>query len=90
MPQVKFTQALKRFYPNLDTLEINGSTVAEIVASLESHYPGLKDYVVDEQGKLRPHVNIFIGNRLIRDKDNLSDRVKDQDEVYIMQALSGG
>ena len=90
MPQVKFTQALKRFYPNLDTLEINASTVAEIVAALDHYFPGLKDYVVDEQGKLRQHVNIFIGNHLIHDKIKLSDQVTDEDEIYIMQALSGG
>ena len=90
MAQVKFTSALKRFYPGLDTLEVEGNTVAEIVAGVEQEHPGLSDYLLDEQGKLRKHVNIFIGNQLIRDKERLQDAVSAQDEVFIMQALSGG
>ena len=90
MPKINFTQALKRFYPDLKRLEIHASNVSEVVQNLETHYPGLKDYLVDEQGRLRQHVNIFIGDKLIRDKEKLTDPVTSNDEVFIMQALSGG
>ena len=90
MAHVKFTQALRRFYPDLRPLHVNGSTIAEIVHGLEEKYPGLKDYIVDEHGRLRKHVNIFIQNSLIKDRTNLQDQIDDQDEIYIMQALSGG
>lgn len=90
MPQVNFTYALKRFYPSLEPQHISANSVAEVVTKLNKDYPGLKDYLVDEQGRLRKHVNIFIGNKLIRDKQALSDPVGDNDEVFIMQALSGG
>ena len=90
MAQVKFTYALKRFYPQLESMKLSGKTVAEVLIELEGHHPGIKDYIVDEQGKLRQHVNIFIGDKLIKDKEKLQDRVADSDEVYIMQALSGG
>lgn len=90
MPKVSFTRALKRFYPDLETLQVTASNVAEILDHLNDRHPGLKDYLVDEQGHLRQHVNIFIGDKLIRDKVKLLDSVDDQDEVYIMQALSGG
>ena len=90
MAKVNFTYALKRFYPDLRSMEITAENVAEVLTNLNHHYPGLKDYLVDEQGRLRQHVNIFIGDRLIKDKEALSDQVTDQDEVFIMQALSGG
>ena len=90
MPKINFTQALKRFYPDLKRLEINATDVSEVVQNLEKHYPGLRDYLVDEQGRLRQHVNIFIGDKLIRDKEKLTDPVTSNDEVFIMQALSGG
>lgn len=90
MPKVSFTRALKRFYPDLESLEMEASTVAEVLEHLNHRYPGLKDYLVDEQGQLRQHVNIFIGDKLIRDKLKLLDKVEQGDEVYIMQALSGG
>ncbi len=90
MAHVKFTQALRRFYPDLKPLHLEGSTIAEIVQGLEDKYPGLKDYIVDEHGQLRKHVNIFIQNSLIKDRTHLQDKITDQDEIYIMQALSGG
>ena len=90
MPRVNFTYALKRFYPELAPFEIQAATVSEVVNGLESLYPGLKDYLVDEQGRLRKHVNIFIGDKLIKDKIKLSDTLSENDEVFIMQALSGG
>ena len=90
MAVVKFTQNLKRFYPELVPAEVSGTTVSEVLNEIESMHQGIKDYIVDESGVLRQHVNIFIGNELIKDRQSLSDQVNDQDEVYIMQALSGG
>ena len=69
---------------------MTASSVSEIVKGLDQKYPGLKDYLVDEQGRLRQHVNIFIGDKLIKDKEKLTDHVTDTDEIFIMQALSGG
>ena len=90
MATVKFTYALKRFYPDLCPMELSGNTVKEIVGQLDVTYPGISDYLVDERGRLRQHVNIFIGNNLINDRKSLQDSVNDGDEIYIMQALSGG
>lgn len=90
MPQVSFTSALKRFYPNLEPLRVEAQTVAEILNKLEKQYPGLKDYLVDELGRLRKHVNIYIGENLVLDRESLKDKVRENDEVLIFQALSGG
>ena len=90
MPTVKFTSNLKRFYPDLKPLPVTGKTVAEALEEVEQQHSGLKDYIVDENGKLRKHVNIFIGNDMIKDRDALGDVLAEADEMYIMQALSGG
>ena len=90
MATVKFTANLRRFYPNLVPGEFQGNNVAEVLEAVNERYPGIKDYIVDEQGKLRQHVNIFIHNAMVNDKDTLTDQVKSEDEIYIMQALSGG
>lgn len=90
MPTIKFTANLKRFYPELSEIEMDSLDLNEILDELESRFKGLKDYVVDEQGQLRKHVNIFIGDELIQDRIKLSDAVKPTDEIYIIQALSGG
>lgn len=90
MPTVKFTSNLKRFYPNLTPLKVEGQTVAEALDQVELNHSGLKDYIVDENGVLRKHVNIFIGNDMIKDRQKLADKLSETDEMYIMQALSGG
>ncbi len=90
MPTIRFTSALRRFFPSLKEQEVAGGTVAEVLEEAEALYPGLKDYVLDEQGRLRQHVNIFLGGELIEDKERLQDKVGEKDEVYVFQALSGG
>ena len=90
MPTVKFTPHLQRFFPDLKTQEVEGTTVADLIDVLERRYPGLAAYIVDEHGALRKHVNIFIGEELIRDREKLADIVLEKDRVFIFQALSGG
>ncbi len=90
MPSVSFTQNLKRFFPGLTTGNFKSSSVNELLIELDQSYPGIKDYIINEDGSLRKHVNIFIGNELIHDRTSLSDQLTEKDQVYIMQALSGG
>ncbi len=90
MPKVSFTAALTRFFPDLQPEDFSGASVAEVLASIDSAYPGLKDYLVDDRGCLRKHINIFIGDELVRDRTGLTDPLSDQDELLIFQALSGG
>ena len=88
--RVHFTPALKRFVPDLHSIEVQGSTVADVIQNVAAVYPGLTDYLIEENGALRKHVNIFINDTFIRDRKTLSDAVQDKDDVYIIQALSGG
>lgn len=90
MPRVKFTSHLERFFPGLKPTAVEGKTVAEVIATLDKRFPGLADYLIDERGALRKHVNIFIGDTLIDDRDHLQDPVSDDKQVFIFQALSGG
>jgi molybdopterin converting factor small subunit len=90
MPTVKFTYALKRFFPALKDTPAEGSTLVEVLREMESSYPGVRSYILDEQDNLRQHVNIFIDGVLIRDRQRLSDPFSENSEIYIMQALSGG
>ncbi len=90
MAKVKFTSALKRFFPSLDEIEIEGSSINEVLERVNIKYPGMKSYILEEDGSLRKHVNIFLGDELISDRIDLSDQVKSQDKILIFQALSGG
>lgn len=93
MSQVKFTRHLVRFFPELlnqNNIEVEGATIKVILANLNRQFPGISDYIVDEHGRLRKHVNIYVGDSLIRDRESLSDPVKPSDQIYFFQALSGG
>ena len=90
MPRVKFTSALKRFFPSITDTVVEAHTMQGIINSLNQKYPGLSNYLVDDSGRLRQHVNIFVKNEMIQDREKLSDLVQMQDEILIFQALSGG
>ncbi len=91
MPHVNFTRHLQTFFPTLKMgEEVPGASVREVIAELEKRYPGFALYVGDETGRLRRHVHVFVREEPICDRDELSDAVSQGDEVYILQALSGG
>ncbi|MGZ5220641.1 MAG: MoaD/ThiS family protein [Chitinophagaceae bacterium] len=90
MPTVKFTYALSRFFKGLKDTPAKGSTLKDVFKEIENNYPGIRSYILDEQGSLRRHVNIFIDGALITDRVSLSDRFTEKSEIYIIQALSGG
>lgn len=90
MPHVAFTRHLRRFFPSLAEGEVPGATVREVLDELERRHPGLSSYIVDETGRLRRHVNIFVREEPIADRERLSDVVAPDDEIFILQALSGG
>ncbi len=90
MPTLKFTYALKRFFPGLEKTQAKGSSLSQIIDELENKFPRFRTYILDEQGRLRQHVNIFIDGNMINDRIELSDSFSENSEIYIMQALSGG
>lgn len=91
MPRVSFTRHLLTFFPTLKMgEEVPGATVREVIAELEKRYPGFALYVGDETGRLRRHVHVFVREEPICDRESLSDPVSSADELFILQALSGG
>jgi hypothetical protein len=90
MARVEFTRHLNRFFPALCAEDIEASCVSELVAGLDRKYPGLAAYLIEDDGSLRKHVNIFVENVLINDRRGLSDVLARDSKVFIMQALSGG
>lgn len=90
MVTVRYTKALKRFFPDLKESSTKASTLTDILYEINVRYPGIKNYILDEQGMLRKHVNIFIDGEMIQDRLELSDPIGENSEVYFIQALSGG
>jgi molybdopterin converting factor small subunit len=65
-------------------------TVQGALGALWKTHPTLRDRIVDEQGRIRPHVNVFVGTESIRDGAGLATAVADGCEIAIIPAVSGG
>jgi len=78
---------LRSYTAQRSAVDAHGETVDEVLRDLDRQFPGLRFRVVDEQGNLRKHMKIWVGEDAVRD---LSTSVADADEVTLMQALSGG
>ncbi len=83
---------LQRFAAGRDRVVIESSagTVAEALAALWRQYPGIRDRVVTEQGQIRQHLNVFVGNEDIRHTGGLETQLADGAEITIIPAISGG
>ncbi len=71
------------------TLE-HAATTGDALSALWQRYPGLQDRIVDEQGEVRQHINIFVGNECTRFTGGLATPVPDGTEILIVPAVSGG
>lgn len=89
MPRVAFTANLGK-HLEAPPAEVEAATVREALDSVFFDAPRLRSYILDEQGALRKHVHVFVSGRLVKDRNSLSDPVEPHDEIYVMQALSGG
>jgi molybdopterin synthase sulfur carrier subunit len=89
---VRIPSYLASFAGGRNSLAINGApaTVAEVLEALWKEHPGLRDRIVDEQGAVRQHINIFVGEEAIRFADGLATRVPAEAEIMIVPAVSGG
>ncbi len=76
-----------RSYTGSSATEAEGATLAEVLADLERRYPGIRFRMIDEQGRMRPHIRFFVGGEAVHD---LSRPLAETEEVAIVQALSGG
>jgi molybdopterin converting factor small subunit len=67
-----------------------GSTLIEVLDSLDGSYPGIKGRVLDESGELRRFVNVYVDDDDVRFADGLQTSIKDGGQVSIIPAVAGG
>jgi MoaD family protein len=90
MPTVHLPSALAGHAGGQRRVEVAGATVGKVLTALGQAHPGVGQRVLDEQGALRRHVNVFVNGESIRYLDGIESPVGDADEVWILPAVSGG
>jgi len=76
-----------RSYTGEAWVQAQGATVGDVLADLECRYPGIRFRMIDEQDRMRRHVRFFVNDRQTFD---LTQPLAQDDELLIVQALSGG
>jgi len=89
VPRVSFTGNLRR-HVACPPADVAGATVRAALDAVFALHPLLRSYILDDQGRLRRHVNVFVNDRMVADRSGLTDPVAETDEVFVLQALSGG
>lgn len=89
MPAVSFSKNI-RTHVDVERWQADATTVGEALESVFAEFPKLRSYLLDDRGAVRKHVAVFVNGASITDREKLSDSVTDSDEIFVMQALSGG
>ena len=89
MPAVRIRLAplLYSYTGGLRVVEVEAGTVGDAIAEANRRFPGMAFRIIDEQGRVRPHMNIFLGEQSVRDP---ATPISGDSEIYIVGALSGG
>jgi molybdopterin synthase sulfur carrier subunit len=84
---VRIPTPLRSYTTQRATVTADGDTVGAVLGDLDAQFPGIRFRMVDEQERIRPHMKVFLNDEAVRD---LSTPVTPNDEITIVQALSGG
>jgi molybdopterin synthase sulfur carrier subunit len=87
---VRIPTILRSYTGGASEVSAEGSTLAEVLDSLESNYPGIRGRVLDDAGALRRFVNIYVGDDDVRFIGGLQAPVPDGAKVSIIPAVAGG
>jgi sulfur-carrier protein len=90
MATVRIPTPLRKLTNGQEEVKASGANVAAIITNLEGQFPGLRERICDDQGKVRRFVNIFKNDEDIRFLQNLDTPVADTDELSIVPAIAGG
>ncbi len=87
---IRIPTPLRRLTNEQEVVQAEGSTVQALLDNLESSFPGLKDRICDESGKIRRFVNVYLNDEDIRFLEENATPVKPGDEISIVPAIAGG
>ncbi len=87
---VRIPTILRSYTGDSSSVTAEGATLTEVLDSLESNHPGIKARIVDEDGKLRRFVNVYVAEEDVRFAQGLDTPVKDGAQVSIIPAVAGG
>ena len=90
MPNVRFPSVMKFYVNNQSEFNLPASTVNELIEKVIEQYPSIKFHLVDSDGNLRRHFNIFVNGAHIRELNGMDTRLNEEDKIILMASAAGG
>jgi adenylyltransferase/sulfurtransferase len=90
MARILIPTPLRQFADKLDTVEADGATVGEVLATLTTRFPNLKKQLYNDEGKLRSFVNVYLNDDDIRYLNKDATPVAETDTLSIVPSIAGG
>jgi len=90
MPSVRIPTPLRKLTAEKDEVSVSAANVGELIETLESQFPGIKNRLCDESGNLRRFINLYVNNEDIRFLNGKETSLKEEDVVSIIPAIAGG
>jgi len=87
---VRVPTILRPYTQGASEVAVEGTTLSEVLDSLDTSYPGIKGRVLDDSGELRRFVNVYVDNDDVRFAEGLQTSIKDGGQVSIIPAVAGG
>lgn len=88
--KVRIPTPLQKLTGDQAEVEVNAGNVNDMVSQLESSFPGIKERICDENGKIRRFVNVYLNEEDIRFLNQEETAIKEGDEISIVPAIAGG
>jgi molybdopterin synthase sulfur carrier subunit len=88
--EVRIPTILRTYTGGEKAVEGTGSTLGDLIADLEARHNGLRARLIDDDGKLRRFVNVYLNDEDVRFLNSLETPVKDGDTVTVLPAVAGG
>jgi sulfur-carrier protein len=88
--RVRVPTPLRKFTQGADEVNAQGNNVRTLVEDLEKNFPGIKERICDETGKIRRFVNVYVNGDDIRFLQNLDTALNEGDNISIVPAIAGG
>ena len=90
MAILKIPTPLRSYTGGQVEVTVNGGTVGEAMGDLVRQFPSLRPHLYNGDGKLRPFVNLFVGENNVKDLQGMSTPLKDNERVLLVPSIAGG
>ncbi|MCC7118305.1 MAG: MoaD/ThiS family protein [Anaerolineales bacterium] len=90
MPVLRIPTPLRAYTNGQAEVNVTGANVAEALTDLTKQYPAIKPHLFNDDGALRPFVNLFIGENNIKDLQGVDTPIKDGEKIMLIPSIAGG